>query len=367
MEHIVNDFLDFVKTNAESGNERLIADKVKMKLNELGISYHEDNTGEILGGNTGNIIAHMKGEEEIEPILFSVHMDRVKNGLNIEPVISEGIIKSNGNTILAADNIAGVVTVLNGLKKIKESGMSHGDIEVVFSVCEEMGVAGTRHLDFSRLKSRIGYCLDSSGRIGRVINSGISKAAIRVEFVGRSAHAGNEPEAGVNAIKAAGLFMTHVKEGRLSTTSTANFGSIAGGKSTNVVCDLVIIRGETRSSRDEDIERYEAHVHEVAERVRHQLDVEIRISFEKNYPSFCISEEEDVSQRLKKAMTEMGLHCSFEHGGGGMDANRFNSNGISMLGISTGYMQNHTNDEHIYIEDLVKSVELVKKLAETTV
>ncbi len=364
MEKIIKDFIEFVETDSMSKNERKVADKVIKELERLGIEYIEDNTGEMIGGNTGNILGVLKGNPDKEAILFTAHMDRVVNGCGIETTINEGVMTSKGDTILAADNIAGVVTILNGVRLIKESGIDHGDIEVLFTVCEEMDIEGIRHFDYNRLKSKMAYCLDSSGRIGRVINKGISKASFDISISGKSAHAGSEPENGVNAIIGAGIFLSQVKDGRISEEMTANYGKIQGGFITNVVCDKVILSGEARSPIDEKVDEYKDHIYDVIAMTKKRINTAFELDFAKTFKGFEVGRDQRVSVLLKEAMTELGIEARFEQGGGGMDANRLNANGIKTLGVATGYQFNHTSDEQIALVDLVQSAELVKKIIE---
>lgn len=79
-----------------------------------------------LDGNAGNIIARLKGEPDIPAVLLPAHMDRVSNPGNITPVIHEdtGTITSDGNSILAADNVSGVCAILDGIRKAKADNIS---------------------------------------------------------------------------------------------------------------------------------------------------------------------------------------------------------------------------------------------------
>lgn len=152
---MLKEFLELVQIPVQSRDERKIADVVKQKLIDLGLTVEEDNAGEKLGGNTGNLIGRLAGASDVPSILLSAHLDRVRNSGAIHPVVNEAedLIKSDGTSILAADDVSGLCAVLDGLRRVKESGKPHGPVEVVFSVCEEIGVQGSGQLDFSKLKA----------------------------------------------------------------------------------------------------------------------------------------------------------------------------------------------------------------------
>ena len=289
-------------------------------------------------------------------------MDRVKNGSNIKPVMTREKITSDGTTILAADDVAGLVCILDGLRKIKNEGIDHCPIEIVFSVCEEQGVEGSKHLDCGALSAEIAYVFDSPGNIGRIVNKAPAKSKITALIYGKSAHAGNEPETGLNAIKVAGTALAQIHEGRISSCTTANFGSIRGGEVTNIVCDYVELIGEARSTKQEELNQYLEYVKDLFSTVAAQFKTKIEVVIENHYEAFAVGETETVSTILTQALTAMGVKYHFSAGGGGMDANRFNSAGIRSLGVATGYKQNHTFDEEISVADLIKSGELVKQI-----
>jgi tripeptide aminopeptidase len=361
-ESIVQEFLELVQIDVQSLNERQIADRLKLKLAALGCEVSEDNAGERLGGNTGNLIARLKGNENYPPLLLSAHMDRVSQGCNIQPVLAEGKLASNGSTILAADDVAGLVSILDGVRRVQQEKIDHCPLEIVFSVCEEQGVAGSKQLDFASLRAKIAYVFDSSGPLGRIVQSAPAKCNILLKIHGKFAHAGNEPDKGLNAIKIAGLFMAQVKEGRLSDCSTANFGKIHGGAATNVVCDYVELAGEARSRNQAELDHYLDYLSELVSTIAKQSQTRIDLEIEKHYDAFFVEETEPVSLLLKKAFQAMETPCYFSEGGGGMDANRFCSAGIRSLGVATGYSKNHTLDEEIVLADLIQSGELVKQI-----
>lgn len=357
---IVEEFMELVKTSVQSRDERAIADLLKAKLLALGFDVAEDETGKLVGGNTGNLVARLTGEASVPAVLLSAHMDRVKNNGQIRPVVHEDKITSDGSSILAADDVAGIVIILAGIRQALAENIPHGDIEVVFSVCEEQGVLGTRHLDYSRLKSKLAFVFDATGKIGRIVNQAPTKCKIKAGVHGKNAHAGNEPEKGLNAIKVAAAALTQIPDGRLSARSTANFGMISGGSSTNVVCDFVEITGEARSTNGQELEEYLALVRRTFAAVAEQYQTTIDVTIDKLYDTFYVAEDAPAAKIAVQAMQNLGIEAKFTPGGGGMDANNFNSHGIQALGVAAGYAKNHTVHEEVSIPELVTGAKAVK-------
>lgn len=366
---IIDEFKELVSIEAHSRDERAIADVLKEKLTALGLTVTEDKAGEVLGGNTGNLYAQLPGSTDGEPVLFSAHMDRVGNHGHIVPLVKEeeGKIVSDGTSILAGDDIGGVAAILAMLREVKEKQIPHGPIEVAFSVCEETGVEGSRQYDFSQFRSKSAFVYDASGKAGTIVLAAPSKGRVTIRVHGVTAHAGNEPEKGLNALKVAADLIMQLPDGRLSPVSTANFSIIEAGSATNVVCDLVTITGEQRSRDAKEYQQISADIQAAADRISEKYHTKIEVELHTLYHAFKLAETARPCVLAKEAAEAVGAVAFFKEGGGGMDANHFNEHGIAAVGIGTGNFKCHTSEEYQVIDDLIKcakqAVEIVKLAA----
>ncbi|MER2138809.1 MAG: M20/M25/M40 family metallo-hydrolase [Succiniclasticum sp.] len=254
-QRVLDEFFELIKIPCPSLGEREVADLLKKKLEELGGEVTEDmQAAKALNGTAGNIVADFKGTVAGAPrILLNAHMDCVNPCAGIKPRIEDGVIKSDGTTILGGDDKGGVVAILETLRCLKEQNLPHGDIQVVFSVSEEQGCAGAKNLDTSLLHSDIGYALDSSGRPGKIIFAAPGQNKIFAKVHGKTAHGGVAPEKGINAIKKAAEILMDVPTSRIDEETTCNIGIIHGGSATNIVPDLVEIAMDCRSRNPEKL------------------------------------------------------------------------------------------------------------------
>lgn len=365
---ILDEFVELVSISSPTGNERAMADAVKQKLQDIGCQVHEDDAGKILGGTAGNIIGKLKGEGGI-PVLFSSHMDRVPNGDGIVCQFLEDRITSDGTTILAADDVSGIVAILDGLRRVVHSKKPHGDVEIVFTVNEERLAQGGKHLDYSRISAKNGYCFDSPGHLGRIIHAAPYKVQFFADIYGKKAHAGNEPENGVNAVIYAAKCLHDIVDGRIDEQTTANWAIVQAGNMdnrdivvTNVVCDHVQLCGEARSRSKEKLDKYVSYVRNHFHNALKNSPATYSVTVKECFDGFCVSPEDQTVSTLIKELETMGIQPRIEGGGGGMDANHYNAHGISCVGVATGYFFNHSNKEEVFIKDLIRSGELVEKL-----
>ncbi|MDR3205157.1 MAG: M20/M25/M40 family metallo-hydrolase [Deltaproteobacteria bacterium] len=363
---ILKDFLEMVELPSNSFSERLLADYMKRKLSELGCLVEEDQAGEKIGGDCGNIIARWPGSAKASPILFSAHLDRVDNPGCIKAVVKmeDDLIVSDGTTILGADDATGLAAIIDGLRRIKQDGLVHGEVEIVLSVAEEVGLKGAKNLDCSQLKSKIGYVLDSAGPIGHIVNRAPTHKLLEAVFKGISSHAGVAPEKGLNAIKVAAAAITRIREGRLSPITTSNFGVIEGGKATNIVCDLVTLKGEVRSHDLKELEYYIAEVNQIFEQTASEFATEVELSWSEDYAGFYVVSDAPAILLVSKVLKSLGRAVEIKTGGGGMDGNIFNHRGITCVGLGSGCDNFHSPAESQSLSDLILCGRLVAGLIE---
>jgi tripeptide aminopeptidase len=358
-ERLVNEFIEMVKITSLSKKEAAFAAILTEKLDALGFETYIDNAGEKCDGNTGNIIAKLKGTTDSPSILFCAHMDTVVPGENINPQIRDGVIYSDGTTILGADDKAGIAAIFEAVRHIKENNIPHGDIEVVFTISEEGGLYGAKYLDYSKINSKRAFVLDSSGDAGDVIIQGPAQVRLYATIYGKAAHAGVAPELGINAIQVAARAIDNMKLLRIDEETTANVGTISGGSATNIVCDSVELKFEARSLVNEKVHAQIQHMVECIENACKEYNATSKLVTEYNYPPFQVQPDSEILKVVDSAMKSMEITPIYRSTGGGSDTNVFNGNGISAVNLAIGMNNVHTTSENIAISSLVKSTELL--------
>ena len=358
-DRLVNEFMDMVRITSLSLKEDAFATVLCGKLEELGFEVTRDDAGLKSSGNTGNVIAKLKGNVAAPTVMFCAHMDTVVPGENIKPEIRDGVIYSDGTTILGADDKAGIAAILEAMRSLKESKAAHGDIEVVFTIAEEGGLLGSKYLDYSKIDSKLGFILDSGGDVGTVIVKGPSQMKIKANVKGIAAHAGVAPEKGVNAIQVAARAIDKMKLLRVDEETTANVGMIKGGTATNIVCDNVEVTFEARSLRMEKLDAQTNHMVDCIKEACSEYKVECEVETSLNYPSFIIEPSSNIAQITAKACKRIGLEADFKSTGGGSDTNIFNGQGIEAVTLAIGMNSVHTTSENISVESLEKTAALV--------
>lgn len=356
---LVQLFTDLCMINAPALAERDCVEWTKNYLREHGLEFTEDNAGAIIGGNANNLIVKLPGTLPDAPrIYLSAHFDTVEPtaGLVIEEV--DGVFRSASDTILGADDKGGMAPAIEAVLSLRESGEPHGDIYLLLSVAEEIGLKGAFALKIEDLGIDFGYVLDTGPPVGSYVTKTANHDKLDITIDGIPAHSGKDPENGVNAIVVASKAIANMRIGRIDPETTANLGIIEGGTGTNVVCAQVRIKAEARSTNVEVLDGQIAHMIECFQTAADEMGAKVSFNHVRHYRSYNVAEDAPVTQVAMAASQRLGLHPDLRLTLGGSDANVYNAKGIPSIVIATGMQKIHTHDEHISRSDLVKTAEL---------
>lgn len=362
-ERLLDRFLSYIQIDSPSKQERKFAEYLMKEMKEIGLDVYMDNAGENVGSDSGNVIGKLKGNSDGETILFSAHMDTVSPGIGIKPAIKDGVIYSDGTTILGGDDKAGIAAIMEALETIIEKDIPHGDIEVTFTIFEEGGLYGAKNLEYEKLNAKTGFVLDSGGDPGDIVIQGPAQNKINAKFIGKEAHAGVSPEHGISAIQIAAEAISNMKLLRIDEETTANIGHISGGDATNIVTKEVVFHGEARSLSNEKLKAQTDHMVKCCEEAAKKYGGKVEMDVDNAYGAFKVDEDAEIVQMVKKACANIGLESNTMKSGGGSDTNILNDNGITAVNLAVGMRAVHTLEEHIYIDDLEKTAELVLEIA----
>ncbi|HAS4271309.1 TPA: M20/M25/M40 family metallo-hydrolase [Vibrio cholerae] len=356
-QRLVDHFLQLIQIDSESGNEKKIAETLAEQLGELGFTVHKlPVPAEVSNGF--NLYARLEGTLN-DSILFSCHMDTVKPGIGIEPVIEDGIIRSKGNTILGGDDKSGIAAILEAVRVLRDSQQAHKTIEIAFTVHEEGGLKGSEHFDMSKVQAEKAIVLDTGGPIGTIVRAAPGQQKIVALIKGKPAHAGLVPEDGISAIAVAADAITQMKLLRIDEETTANIGIVQGGQATNIVMPELKIVAEARSLNDAKLEAQVQHMIETFERAAEKHGATVEIESTRAYNAFKLEEDNAHIQAIKASFETIGIEPKTKLSGGGSDANNFNAKGLTTVNLSTGMAKVHTTEECIAIADMVKIAEFV--------
>ncbi|MFI3246631.1 MAG: M20/M25/M40 family metallo-hydrolase [Ferrimonas sp.] len=350
-QRLVDHFIELIKIDSESGNERAIAEHLQQQLMALGFEVTPVAIDPSIS-NGFSLYAKLVGTLP-GSVLFSSHMDTVAPGNGIEPIINDGIIRSAGETILGGDDKSGIAAIMEAVRTIQAQQLPHQTLELAFTVYEELGLAGAKQFDMSLIQSSYGIVLDSGGPIGTIITTAPGQQSLTVNIQGKPAHAGLAPETGINALTVAAEAITNMKLSRIDHETTANIGVVHGGQATNVVMPSLRLEAEARSLDDAKLEQQVQHMVATFQAAAANHGAQIQIDVERSYNPYRIADDHPLVTQVSAAFVANGITPQVASTGGGSDANIFNERGLPTVNLSTGMTKVHTTEEQLAIADLV--------------
>ena len=363
-QRLLQTILELVQIDSESRNERGVADYVTAKLNALGYTVQEDDAGAHIGGNAGNVIAYHAGTGKGKSVLFCAHMDTVALGNGVKPVVQDGAVYSDGTTVLGGDDKAGIAAILEALTAMHESETAHGPIQVVFTVAEEVGLLGAKHLALDSLAPvDAAFFFDSDGMPNQICVASPYHIDLTAVFHGKASHAGVKPEKGISAVQMAAKAIAAMPLGRLDAETTANIGIIHGGTATNVVAGETVIYGEARSLTKEKVEAQIALMQSCCEAAAQEAGGTVDIQVEECYAAIDLDENCTTVQLAKKAVQRLGMEPVLVKSGGGSDANVFCGKGIPATNIGCGMNNVHSVQEYLNLAEAEAAAAFIQAVA----
>jgi tripeptide aminopeptidase len=365
--------LELVQIDSLSRKERNVALRLQRELEAMGARCEYDRAGERVNGEVGNLICHLDGTcSDVAPLLLCAHMDTVVPGEGVKPVVEGDIIRSDGTTVLGGDDKSGCAVICEAIRQVKEQNIPHGPLEVVFTICEEVGLLGAKHLELERVAAREGLVFDSDSP-GLLFVRAPGAQTLSFTVRGYEAHAGMAPERGISAIKIAAEAIAAMKLGRIDEETTANLGSIQGGRAINIIPNEVVIRGEARSRDPKKLTDQVNHMIECFKAAVARASVtvdgkpvraELNYTAEAQYQPMNIPDSAPIVRKVIEAAHRAGREVTTGATGGGCDANILNQRGLTVANLGTGMRDIHTVREWLDVNDMVSTtavtVELIK-------
>jgi tripeptide aminopeptidase len=359
-QRLINNFMEFVKIKSLSKQELNFALYVKEYAEKLGFKTFFDNSKEkIENSNCSNLICILEGDKEKEPIFLSAHLDTVYHDGNIEPIIENDKIVSKGETILGSDDKAGIAIIFEAVESLIEDKINIPTIELIFTVCEEIGLFGAKYLDYNKINSKKGIVLDTGGDVGVVVNSAPYNYNFKIEVIGKEAHAGMCPENGINSIFVMSKAISKLHLGRFDEVTTCNIGQISGGTAVNIVPYKTKIEGEVRSHKEENCFNILDKIYKTFDETTKEYNAKFNFIKDLEFSGYKHDETDPFFNKLISTINKLGYKLVLKKAGGGADTNVFNLNNLKTVVIGIGMENAHTKDEYIKIENLEKGTNLI--------
>ena len=328
-------------------------------------------------GACGNLILKLPGNIKGPRRMLVSHLDTVPICVGCKPVKKGDWVRSgNPVTGLGADNRAGVGVILTAALELKRQNLPHPPLTFLWTVQEEIGLHGARHLSKGLLgKPQLAFNWDG-GAPNKLTIGATGGYRMTIKIQGKASHAGGAPEFGISAIGIAGLAIGDLQRNgwhglivKGNQKGTSNVGVISGGAATNVVTDEVIIRAEARSHSRRFRERIVREIEKAFMRAAYEVKNclgetgSVKLERQLDYDSFKLSRKEPAVQSAAEVIEQLGLSVEYAIANGGLDANWLTEHGFPTASMGCGQTNQHMTSEALHLPDYQTACQIALQLA----
>ena len=392
---LVERFLRYVKidtrsdedsaTHPSTAKQHKLAELLAEELKDLGLTVDYDVEHcyiyAYLGPSEGNteedlgFIAHLDTSptvsgKDVKPYIiqsFDGHDDILdpEEFPELKNHIGEDLIRTDGTTLLGADDKAGVAEIMEMLAYFKANpDVSHRGIAVAFTPDEEIG-EGTLFFDLNRFHAKQAYTVDG-GKFGVLEYECFNAAMATVEIKGRSVHTGSAKGIMINASILATEFINLIPadERPENTEGYEGFYYLDNIRSD---CEHARMQFLIRDHDKEKFEGRKEYMLDAAFTINERYGSELcSIRIDDQYPNMkmFLGDHMDLIERAKEAVRQAGGDPTSEPVRGGTDGAILSSRGLPCPNLSTGGYNYHSRYEYASIPEMQKSLEVLIKLAQ---
>ncbi len=344
-DRLCHTLIELVGIPSTTGHEEQVRAYIEQRIAAPGLSTRVDAIG--------NLIATLDGTGQ--PLLLNAHMDRVPPGFGHTPIVRNGILYSDGNTNLGADDAAGIAIILETLTRIVDEQLPHPPLVVAFTVQEEAGLCGATTFDASQWNVTNGIVFDNAFEAGVVVSQGAAYEAFDIRITGHTGHPGKDLSQTVDAIE---IFRaTDYLHGSLANDQTRIlFSRMTGGNARNAIPASLFIQGELRSFEAPEVrERYLQAIRTAFEETAHMYGGQIEMSVSSHSQGYALDENEPLLTVYNDVLAQRGETLQLRPTFIGSDTSGFRP-AVRAFTLSTGVVNEHSIEEYVPLAPLEQVV-----------
>ncbi len=357
LENIIHDEYGYVYADLPASNG---LEKVKT----IGLIAHMDTSQAVSGKNVKPVVHKNYDGRAIKFVSNKEIKLTVEDSPLLKEYIGLDIITSEGDTLLGADDKAGIAEILAACAAWKNfPELKHGPIIVCFTPDEEIG-KGTLKIDRKRLPEFC-YTMDGS-EMGQLEFECFDAWKASMTFTGLSVHPGYAKNLLVNAIHIACRFLSEIPEHESPEHTEEREGFYHLGDLKGKI-EEAKIRLRIRDHNEKNNKRRMEFLQKLKDIYEFRYPgLKIEIKFEHQYRNMLkfIEKEKIVVDLAIEAIKMAGLDVKIEAIRGGTDGSKLSEMGIPTPNIFSGGLLFHSRKEHIPTLALQKAAEVIIHLGQ---
>ena len=342
-------------------------------MDEYGIVYaHLDGEGDVIGLNAHVDTALEVTDENVNPRLVEkwdgsdIKLNEqytlsLKEFPYMKAFIGKDLIVTDGNTLLGADDKAGIAIIMGVLDYIKNNpNFKHHPLAIAFTVDEEIG-EGPKHFSLEKMKADYAFTIDG-GPINRIDCENFNAQQLRVKIDGVAVHPGEGKNTLINALQLQAEFINKLPKRETPYYANEGYWHLTSVNGTSEKVEFVAI---LRNFSREKLEELDARIYrirdEMAEKYpKAKIQVEISEQYENMKP--YVEKDPRPVKKAEAALKKFGIKPVFSKIKGGTDGATFSKMGLVTPNLGTGSGNHHGRFEYLVVQDFEQMIEIVLEI-----
>jgi len=283
---------------------------------------------------------------------------------SLKKYIGQDLIVTDGNTLLGADNKAGIAEILIAMEHLLANpSIPHGKIRIAFTPDEEIG-RGVDFFDVKAFGCDFAYTLDG-GEIGEIVTESFNASQARLTITGKSVHPGTAKGVMVNAALIAGEIINMLPENETPTATEEYEGfyhlsDIRGGVES---AELTYILRDHDAAILKKREEFMAQLVDKLNKKYGEGTITLKLTEQYRNMNEILKDMPEIAQRAKNAIETAGITPIVRPIRGGTDGSRLTFMGLPCPNIFAGGHNAHGPYEYVPIQSMEAAVQVVINIA----
>ncbi len=342
-------------------------------MDEYGIVYaHLDGEGDVIGLNAHVDTALEVTDENVNPQIVEkwdgsdiklndIYAISLKQFPHMKDFVGKDLIVTDGNTLLGADDKAGIAIIMSVLDYIKNNpNFKHHPLAIAFTVDEEIG-EGPKHFSLEKMKADYAYTIDG-GAINHIDAENFNAQQLKVKIDGVAVHPGEGINTLINALQLQSEFIMALPQKETPFYANEGYWHLTSANGTSEKTEFVAILRNFSRGKLEELDKliYQIRDDMQAKYPKAKIEVEIREQYE-NMKMYVEKDPRPV-KKAEEALRNLGIEPVFSRIKGGTDGATFSKMGLVTPNLGTGSGNHHGRFEYLVVQDFEKMIEIVLEI-----
>ena len=342
-------------------------------MDEYGIVYaHLDGEGDVIGLNAHVDTALEVTDENVDPRIVEkwngsdiklndLYTLSVNQFPHLKEHVGKDLVVTDGNTLLGADDKAGIAIIMGVLDYIKNNpNFKHHPIAVSFTVDEEIG-KGPLHFSLEKMKADYAFTIDG-GAINHIDCENFNAQQLRVNITGVAVHPGEGINTLINALQLQSEFIMALPQKETPFYANEGYWHLTSANGTSEKTEFVAILRNFSREKLEELDKLIYQIRDDMSKKYSKAKIEVEIKEQYENMKMYVEKDPRPVQKAEAALKKFGYEPVFSRIKGGTDGATFSKMGLVTPNLGTGSGNHHGRFEYLVVQDFEKMIEIVLEI-----